>query len=335
MTGRWRTWPAWLIAWTLLAQVAPASGQNTHLLLIAGLGGEARYTEAFHGWLSRLADAAVERHGIPANRITYLGEDVTLDPTRIRARSTAQNIQAAFAALGRAMQPADELVVVLAGHGTFSDGTARFNMPGPDMTPEDMGDLLDGLGPRRVTFVNTASASGPFVPALAGQNRTVIAATRTGRERNLTRFGLYFVDAFATEGADVNKDERISVSEAFAYAVREVEREYEGDNLLLTEHAVLDDNGDGEGSRTLGAETGDGQLAATVFLTSVDGGDAAPVSDALRALYADKVAIEARIRELRQIKAQLSQERYEDELEALLVELALKNREIRAASSGG
>ena len=314
----------------------PTQAQNTHILLISGLGGDPEYSEAFHGWLSRFADAATEKYGVPPERITYLGEKTDLDPTRIRARSTADNIRAAFAEIVAAMAPDDDLVMLLAGHGTFRNGTARFNIPGPDLTPADMGALLDGLGDRRVTFVNTASASGPFVEALSGPNRTIIAATRTGRERNATRFGLHFVDAFADDGADADKDSRVSMLEAFSYALREVQRQYESANLLMTEHAVLDDNGDGEGSREVDDLEGDGALARMVFLTSVGGGaGGGEVTPELRALYEEKAAIEMRIADLRRVKGQMSQERYEDELEELLVELALKNREIRAAGRGG
>ena len=322
---------------TLLLALVPAAGhaQNTHILLISGLGGDPEYTEAFHGWLSRFADAATEKHGVPPERITYLGEKTELDPTRIRARSTTENIRAAFAEIGAAMAPADDLVVLLAGHGTFRNETARFNIPGPDLTPADMSALLAGLGDRRVTFVNTASASGPFVEALSGPNRTIITATRSGRERNLTRFGLHFVDAFADDGADVDKDSRVSMLEAFGYALREVEREYEGGNLLMTEHAILDDNGDGEGSREPDELEGDGALARTVFLSSVGGAAGGrELTPELRVLHGEKAAIEARITDLRRVKGRMSLERYENELEELLVELALKNREIRAAGGG-
>ena len=322
----------------LLLALFPAAtqAQNTHILLISGLGAEARYTDAFHGWLSRFADAATEKYAIPPERITYLGEKTDLDPTRIRARSTAENVRTAFAEIAAAMSPTDNLVVLLAGHGTFRNEIARFNIPGPDLTAEDMAGLVAGLGDRRVTFVNTASASGPFVQALSGPNRTIITATRSGRERNATRFGLHFVDAFADDGADADKDERVSMLEAFSYALREVQRQYESGNQLMTEHAVLDDNGDGEGSRELDDLEGDGALARTVFLTSLGGAAGAEAeTPELRALYEEKAAIEARIADLRRVKGQMSQERYEDELEELLVELALKNREIRGARGGG
>lgn len=323
-----------LAAATLLP--AALRAQNTHILLIAGLGGDPEHTEAFHGWLSRFADAATGKYGVPAERIIYLGESAELDPTLIRARSTAENVRAAFTELATAMAPADELVVLLVGHGSYRNGVARFNIPGPDLTPSDMNALLAPFGDRRVTFINTASASGAFVAELAGPNRTIIAATRSGMERNVTRFGLYFVDAFADDGADVDKDERVSMLEAFSYALSEVQREYEGDRRLLTEHAVLEDDGDGMGSDEPDALEGDGVLASRVFLVSTDAaaGDRA-VTPELRALYDEKAAIEERIADLRRVKAQLPLERYEDELEDLLVELALKNREIRVAGGSG
>ncbi len=314
----------------LFPPTLPLAAQNTHLLLISGLGGDPEYSQAFHGWLSRFADAATERYGVPAERIVYLAERTDLDPTRIRARSTAANIRTAFVEIAAAMAPRDELVVLLAGHGTFTGNEARFNIPGPDLSPQDFDDLLDGLGQRRIALINTTTASGPFIAALSAPNRAIVTATRSGRERNLTRFGLHFVDAFSDDGADVDKDARVSIREAFGYALREVEREYEGRNLILTEHAILDDNGDGEGSRDLEADGGDGALAATIFLGAGAGGGGA-VSSELRALHEEKAAIESRIADLRRIKAQLPVERYENELEELLIELALKNREIRAA----
>ena len=314
---------------------APAKAQNTHIVLISGLGGDPEYTNTFHGWLSRFADAASERYGVDRSRIHYFGEDPDLDPTAITARSTAENISEGFVALKESMAAEDPVVVVMAGHGTFRDDIARFNIPGPDLTPPDLAALIAGLGPRPVTVVNMATASGPFIEALSAEGRTVITATRTGREQNSTRFGLHFVDAFASDGADVDRDRRVSMLEAFTYAVREVAREYEGEGQLLTEHALLDDNGDGEGSGDL-EEGDDGALAGTTFLasTTAAGPDTRAMTPALQALYDEKAGIEAKIEDLKGVKGQLSQERYENELEALLVELALKNREIRAAGGG-
>lgn len=314
--------------------VRPISGQDTHLLVVTGLGGDPVYSERFQEWGGALVEAAGEKLAIPAENIIYLGEDPAAD-ARIQARSTRENVDRAFMDLVSNSQPADDIFVVLIGHGSFADGESRFNLAGPDLTAEDFALHLDQLSDRRVAFINLASASGEFVKALSGSGRTIVTATRTGRERNETIFGRYFIDAFSGESADLDKDGRVSVWEAFEFARTEVTREYQTSNLMVTEHAVLDDNGDGEGSTDL-VDAADGALARTMFLAADPTVAAARATDdpELRALYERKADVERRIGELRELRGQVDQDRYDNDLEELLVELALTNREIESRVGG-
>ena len=313
---------------------APARAQQTHLLVVVGLGGDPTYTEQFHGWATALIDAAMDNYGMAAGNITYLGEKVDLDPERIDERSTRENVGAAIAAIADAAGPTDHVAIVLFGHGTFTDGP-KFNLPGRDPSPEDFAPMLDRLGRRRVTFVNTASASGPFVETLSGEGRVVMTATRNGRERNATRFGGYFVEAFGEGGdeADQDRDSRVSMLEAFTYARLKVLAEYETEGILRTEHALLDDNGDGQGTEEPDPLEGDGMLARTAFLTAgeVLAAERMPFADdpELAPLYAERTELEQRIDELRILRGGADQAAYEAELERLLIELALKSRQIR------
>ena len=150
-------------------------------------------------------------------------------------------------------------------------------------------------------------------------------------------FGGYFVEAFASgeEDADQNRDERVSMLEAFVYARARVVQSYETDGLLATEHAMLDDNGDGEGSDEPDPVTGDGAdgvVARTMFLTSgsaLRAEMAFPDDPELQALYQERRELEARVEELRRIRGGTDPEQYRAELETLMVNLALKSREIR------
>jgi len=317
-----------------MAGVRPVLGQDTHVLAIIGLGGDAESRERFTEWGGTLVAAATERFHIPASNIIYLGEDPTTDP-RLQNRSTRENVDRAFTDLASNSQPADHIFVVLIGHGSYTNGESRFNLPGPDLTAEDFGLHLDQLSDRRVAFVNLASASGEFVKALSGTGRTIVTATRTGRERNQTIFGGYFIDAFDGETADLDKDGRVSVWEAFEFARSEVTRKFETSNLIVTEHAVLDDNGDGEGSTEL-VDALDGAFARTMFLAADPSMAAARASDdpVLKALYEQKADLERRIAELRELRGQIDQDRYESDLEELLIELALGNRAIQAREAG-
>jgi hypothetical protein len=119
----------------------------------------------------------------------------------------------------------------------------------------------------------------------------------------------------------------VSLLEAFTYARREVARVYEAENKLLTEHAQLDDNGDGVATAEPAAGAKDGPLAATIAL----GGGATSSDPRVVALLGERRAIEARVAALRQRKDGMPEAEYEKQLEALLLELARKSQEIRAA----
>lgn len=311
---------------------APTAAQQSFLLVVSGLSGEPRYAETFHNWATKMLGAAEARWGLPAENVVYLAEKMDRDPNRISASSTRENVEKAFRDIAERAGPSDQIFILLIGHGTTRDGEALFNLPGPDMSAADFARLLGSLPTQKVAFVNAASSSGDFLAALSGPNRTVITATRSGHEKNETIFARFFVEAYAGEGADADKDERVSVLEAFNFARREVARVYESDGLLLTEHALLDDDADGEGSADPDPLSGgEGRLARTLFLT---GGAAlagqAPTDPRLAALYEEKRGLEEEIAALRQRKETLDTEAYDRELERLLVDLALKTREIRA-----
>lgn len=309
-----------------------ALGQTSYLLVIVGLGGEPAASEAFHRWAAALVDTARGRCGLPADQVVYLGEDPARDPSRIAARSTREEVEAAVARVAARARPGDRVFVVLIGHGSADRGEWRFNLPGPDLTARDFARLVERLAAQIVVFVNTASASGGFVGALSGRDRIVVTATKTEGERNQTRFAEFFVEAFGG-GADLDKDGRVSLLEAFAYARRRVEDAYEQDGQILTEHAVLDDDGDGKASEAPGGPTGDGWLARSVFLEPGAPGrpaDAAAIADpVLRALYEQRQALEARLAALRAARGRMEASQYQTELERLLLELARTTREIR------
>ncbi|GMR12081.1 MAG: hypothetical protein BMS9Abin29_0268 [Gemmatimonadota bacterium] len=311
-----------------------AEAQSTHILVITGLGGDAAHSETFTNWADRFIDAAVERHRVPAESVVYLAEKPDGD-ARAHARSTGDNVRRAVAEISARAEPGDHVVMLLIGHGSYSGGESRFNLPGPDLSAADFARLLEQLSRQRVAFINVSSASGGFIKALSGENRTIITATKTGLERNEAFFGGYFVDAFARDGTDLDKDGRISLLEAFQFARQEVARAYQQDNRLLTEHAMLDDNGDAKGSYDAGPGQADGSLAQTMFLASAAQAAEHSTDDPiLRRFYEERMILQRRIDELRAIKDQVGAERYEALLEELLVELALKNREIRAREGG-
>ena len=74
----------------------------------------------------------------------------------------------------------------------------------------------------------------------------MIAATKTGTEKNATVFARYWVEALHDPTADIDKNEAISALEAFQYADRKTAAFYDSQKRLATEHAVFEDTGKGE-----------------------------------------------------------------------------------------
>ena len=304
-----------------LALTAPGFAQSSsHVVIVVGLAGSPEHGEVFTKWGTTLADTATQKLNVPKENVTLLSG----------APATKDGVVKALGAVATKADEDDTVLIVLIGHGTFSNKIAKFNLTGPDMTPQDFEPLLKAMKSKRVIFADTTSASGPFVETLSGPGRVIVAATRTGGEMFATLFGGPFVDALANESADGDHDGKISILEAFDYAKKAVAASYQREEKLPTEHAVLDDNGDKEGSLEPGRQAKDGQSAAVMSIGSMRR-TAAPANEKLRVLYAEREAIERRIEALKLMKSGMDAAKYAEQLEKLATDLALKSREIKAA----
>jgi len=318
-------WLGALAAQTPSPSPAIAPSGRTHLVVITGASGEPGYGDAFNKAALAIVDAAHARFAIPDSDVTYLGEDPARAPGRIAGPSTREGVERALGRVAARAGAGDQVWIVLIGHGSGEGAASRFNLPGPDLAAADFARLLAPLSRQQVAFVDASSASGDFVRTLAGPNRAIVTATRSATERNGTRFAKYFADALSTPGADVDKDGAVSLLEAFAYAQRETARAYESDNRLLTEHAQLDDDGDGVASMTPAADAADGRLAAAMVL----GGAGASSDPRVGALVVKRRALELQVADLRRRRPTMDSTAYLQQLETVLVDLSRTAHTIR------
>jgi len=321
--------------WTvgvLLCLGSRAVSSQTHLVIVSGLGGEKKYVESFANMAQTLADAANKRLGVPDAEIMWYGEDSVSKKPFFRGQSTKVNVEKAMRDLATRSKPGDQVVLVLIGHGSGEGADTKISIPGPDLSANDFARLLAPFSAQKVAFVNLTSASGDMLPIVSAPNRVVITATKSAFERNESHFAQFFVDAFAKDVADTDKDGRVSLLEAFRYAATETKRIYETDTKLQTEHAQFDDIGAKTGVADPDGRTTQGLLARRFFLDGGAGAAGARLASndpQLAALYKDKYAIEEQIDQLRVKKASMSADAYDDALEALLVRLARKAKTIR------
>jgi hypothetical protein len=275
------------------------------VLIVTGVSGEPRFAKEFTGQAQSII-ASLGKAGVTTDRITWLAE---AEGAQVAGRATKDRVEQELVRLAGGSDAGDQVLLVFIGHGSDA-GEPKLNLPGPDLTAADLARVLSGYGTRPVAVVVAASSSGGFAEKLAAPGRLIITATRTGQERNEVRFGHWFAQAFAGGAADIDKDGALSLLEAYAFTVREVKREYESDNRLQTEHARITDS-------TLARQFVFGTRAGT------------PTDAGSQELVTRRRDLETRIAALRGRKAQMDSTAYEKQLEALLVELATVNQQLR------
>jgi hypothetical protein len=288
----------------------------SYFVTVAGLGGEPEYEQRFTT-LAQDLDKLLKGSGGDLHVYTLKGEDAT------RARLTETLTQVAHEA-----KPDDEFVLILIGHGSFDSVEYKFNLVGPDITAADLATLCDHIPAKRQLIVNTTSASGGSISALQKPGRAIIAATKSGTEKNATVFARYWVDALHDPSTDTDKNEAISALEAFQSADRKTIAFYESQKRLATEHAVFEDSGKKEAVRTASTESGEGLLMANFTLIRLGAAQKAANDPAKRALLDKREELERKIDTLKYEKAAMSVDDYKKQLADALLELAKVQQEL-------
>ncbi len=308
----------------LLLLAASASAAERYVVIVSGASGGEKYAEQQKQWRNELTIFLTSRFAVPDANVAVLDEESTGT-----AQATARNVRRLLADLRRRVTRDDTLMLFLLGHGTFDGDAAKFNLVGPDLTAPQWKEAIDGIAGRLV-IVNTTESSYPFLEELSRAGRIIITATDSAQQRFATVFPEYFIRSLADLSSDMDKNGRISLWEAFASASAGVKQHYEQRGQLSTERPLLDDNGDRVG-READAPGDDGVMAQAWYF---DAERAFPASanPAVADLERARRALERRLEDLKARRALLSDEQYQQELEAILVELARVAQEIRRSS---
>jgi len=314
-SSRWIGAVILLLATTSASASTNSSSQAT-VIVAVGASGEDIYAKDFESSATNWV-AAAARSGATCVTIGLGATNETTDLDQLRR-----------ALRDEPKESSSELWLVLIGHGTFDGKEAKFNLRGPDLTASELSDALKPFN-RPIAIINCASASGPFLNALSATNRVIVTATRSGYEQNYSRFGAYIAEAITNPEADLDRDGQTSLLEAYLTASRRVAEFYETEGRLATEHALIDDNGDGLGTpadwfRGIHAvkkpKEGallDGLRAHQFHLVRSEQEDKMPPAVRTR-----RDELEVSIAQLRESKKQMAEDAYYEQLEKLLIEMA-------------
>ena len=296
--------PAALTVATVAFLAAMPLRAESYFVIVEGLGGEPTYQERFSEYADNLEEVCKKTAGDESRVHVLSGESAT--------RGAIEDL---FKQLAENTRKEDVIALFLIGHGTWDGHAYKFNIPGPDITANQLQKLLDALSAGRQLVAVTTSSSGASIDQLKSERRVVVAATRSGRERNAPIFPEYWVQALSDEAADADKNDAITALEAFNYAEQKVKGFFEKEKRMATEHPRLE-----------------GGFAASFTLARLEAAVEAAQDPAVRALMAEREEIEHRFNDLKLRKNSIPEEQYFEELEKVLVELARKQEEIDEAT---
>lgn len=297
---------------------------NKYAVILTGPSVGDETISRFRQWSFSLHDILIRDYGYSSDTITLLldrGKGVSPDGGRIDGACDRDTIISQMAGLREQVRDGDQITIFLMGHGTGRDDESKFNIVGPDITGDDFAAVLDDFDEQDIVIVNTTSASYGFSASLSSEGRVVISATRSPAEKFDPIFSGYFIEALEQRNGDRDKNNRVSMLEAFNYARQSVDKWYEDQGRLASEHASLDDNGDALFSLNPTAADADGRLAEIAYIDvlTADSGDLSPQQLALKARVQE---LERAVFILRGRKADYLEDDYWAQMEELLIDLA-------------
>jgi len=278
----------------------------------------------FRQWSFSLHDILARDYGYSSDTITLLmeqGDGSSTGNERIDGPCDRTGIEAGLSALKQRVKPGDQITLYLIGHGTGADEEAKFNIAGPDITGIEFARLLDQFEQQDIAIINTTSASYGFSASLSDEGRVVISSTRSPSEKYDPIFSRYFIEALDGRKGDRDKNNRVSMLEAFNYAKASVAQWYEDQGRLAAEHAGIDDNGDALFSLDPTLGEADGRLAEIAYFDVLEL-DTEGLSPQAIAFKAQMQELERSVFILRGRKADFLEADYWRQMEELLVELA-------------
>lgn len=303
-----------------------------YAVILAGptVGDENKAT--FRQWAYSLHDILARDYGYSSDTITLLhenGPDGQPGSERVDGSCDRSAIEQQLTTLRTQVRTGDQIIIFLIGHGSGAEDEAKFNIVGPDITGSEFAQILDQFDEQDLVIVNTTSASYGFSTALSREGRVVISSTRSPSERYDPVFYRYFIEALDSRQGDRDKNNRVSMLEAFNFAKANVDQWYEEQGRLASEHAGLDDNGDAQFSLDPTVGEADGRFAEIAYIdTLVD--DSGDLSPAARQLKSQMQELERSVFILRGRKTEFLEADYWQQMEQVLIELARTTEQYNA-----
>ncbi|MEJ2701695.1 MAG: hypothetical protein P8Z79_04570 [Sedimentisphaerales bacterium] len=221
----------------------PAQSMNACAMIVSGINKNPNEQQAKDKAVTGLRTFLLDKVGIEPNKLSVLvGRPAPV--YKDSKLSTADNIRRQIDTLAATIRPTDRFIFYYVGQANVVVEKLRFNLPGPDVTHEQLATWLKEIKASSMVIVLDCPGAGLAVKTLTGKNRIIIGAC-TVEQRYSTQFSKYFVPALTDLQTDTDGDGRVSVLEALTFTARQLDDSYRRRGLVQTETPILEDNADG------------------------------------------------------------------------------------------
>jgi len=227
---------------------------NRWMVVLCSLGGDEEHEEKLTTAVEQLVSSAGPVFGVKPEHVRIMLSSSKMTKKTAGSKPCDQGSLTELAAdLIASSDSQSQYFFFLLGHSHLEGRSCQFNIAGPDVDQMDYAKLFGKLpGKEQVHWIGLP-ASGYWIKPLTDANHTIITATEADNEITATEmpFALGGILAGTAEHAkleDIDKDGRLTLLDLYLAVNIEVHQSFVTQDYLPTEHAQLDDNGDGRGT---------------------------------------------------------------------------------------
>ncbi|PAY21551.1 hypothetical protein CKO51_00330 [Rhodopirellula sp. SM50] len=237
---------------------AAAAVANRRMLICCGLPGDDRHREQMTAAIESLITTSQTVLGVPPDQLTILAGDEVMQTALQPLHSatgicTRETLETALAEAAKTLKPSDAYWVMMIGHSHPYGVESQFNVSGRDINQSQFAQAAAAIECREQVFWLTQPLSGFWIKPLARPGRIIMTATEADLEFTATEMPYALAAVLDGSGDteslhDIDGDGTLSLLDLYLATNIEVTARFRAIDRLQTEHAQLDDNGDGRGS---------------------------------------------------------------------------------------
>lgn len=216
-----------IISFPIMLLQAENQKPKCRVLIIGGKPGSSLYSKRYQDWISRFRKYLVNTAKVPQDQITVFSGDAEWKPDFPIKPASLPAIQNEFSQLGKEVQPDDQFILIIIGHGATIDGRTTLALADRDLSSQNITEGLAGIKARQQIVLYMSGGSGDAIEQLAAPGRILVCATSPNQFAEPV-YAEFFLNGLESKRADGEaapkggkKDGTVTLLEAYNWAANE------------------------------------------------------------------------------------------------------------------